>query len=105
MASIKSTSSSILGTIQSAATVLTSTINAGITSTQMLNRFVEYHSDQQRKDYAVLALSADRISEEKAAKSAIERARDIQAMNLTSEELALFQRTVDEVRQAIANSK
>ena len=101
MASIKSTFGSVLATVQSTATVVTSTLNAASTGASMLNAYADHHSQQQRKDYAVLSLSSDKIAAEKAATQQIERLRAIKAMSLTDEEKVLFASTMEETLAAI----
>lgn len=105
MSSIKSTVGSLLGTVQSTATTFTGALNAASTGVSMLNRYAEYHSQQQAKDYAVLSLTQDDVAAEKAAIHAIERVRAVKAMNLSQEELALFAATQERVKQALANAK
>ena len=105
MSSIKSTLGALLGTVSSTATVATSTLNAASSGAEMLNKYVEKHAKQQRKDYAVEELTMDAVAEEKASIHAVERARTIRAMNLTAEELVLFNDTQLRVRAALANTK
>ncbi len=102
MSSVKSTFGALLGTVSSTATVITSTLNAASTGAEMLNAYADHHSKQQRKDYARLELSSDKIAAEKASRAAVERAREIRAMNMNAEELALFEQTMKEVTAAIA---
>ena len=101
MSSIKATFGSLLSTVSSTATVVTSTLNAASTGAAMLNQYAEYHAQQQRKDYAVLSLSSDDVAAEKAATNQIERLRAVKSMNLSAEELVLFQTTQERVKAAL----
>lgn len=105
MSSIKATFGSLLSTVSSTATVVTSTLNAASTGASMLNSYAEHHATQQRKDYAVLALTQDDVAVEKAAKHQIERLRELKALNMNAEEQAMFLATQDRVRAALANVK
>lgn len=67
----------------------------------MLNQYAEFHASQQRKDYAVLSLSSDDVAAEKAATNQIERLRAVKSMNLSAEELVLFQTTQERVKAAL----
>lgn len=105
MSSLKATFGSLLSTVSSTATVVTSTLNAASTGAAMLNSYAEHHAQQQRKDYAVLALTQDDVAVEKAAKHQIERLRELKALNMNDEERALFVATQERVRAALANVK
>lgn len=105
MSSLKATFGSLLSTMSSTATVVTSTLNAASTGAAMLNQYAEFHSQQQRKDYAVLSLSSDDVASEKAAISQIERLRSVKSMNLSPEELVLFAATQERVKLALVNAK
>ena len=105
MSSIKTTLGSLLGTVTSTATTVTGALNAASTGVGMLNRYAEYHSQQQAKDYAVLSLTQDDVAAEKASIAQIERLRSVKAMNLSPEEMVLFQTTQERVKLALANAK
>ena len=105
MSSLKATFGSLLSTVSSTATVVTSTLNAASTGAAMLNNYAEHHAQQQRKDYAVLALTQDDVAVEKAAKHQIERLRELKALNMNDEERALFVATQDRVRAALTAVK
>lgn len=104
MSSIKSTFGSLLSTVTSTATVVTSTLNAASTGASMLNTYAEFHAQQQRKDYTVLALSGDATASRRAAIAQVEAMREVKAMNLNQEESALFTSTYDQVLLALKAS-